>query len=34
MIQAAEKMELTYGHLFDITIVNDDLVFAFDELVR
>ncbi|XP_066886696.1 MAGUK p55 subfamily member 7 isoform X2 [Kogia breviceps] len=32
MIQSAQIMESQYGHLFDKTIVNDDLAMAFSEL--
>lgn len=34
MIVAGEKIESSYGHWFDLTIVNDDLTSAFEELVR
>ena len=32
MIKSAQIMESQYGHLFDKTIVNDDLAVAFNEL--
>lgn len=32
MLKSAERIEFLYGHLFDETIVNDDLDLAFDQL--
>lgn len=32
MLKSAERIEFLYGHLFDETIVNDDLDTAFDQL--
>jgi len=32
MISLSGKMECAYGHLFDTTIVNDDIETAFSEL--
>jgi len=34
MIKAGQNMENTYGHLFDASVVNDDLNSAFDDLIR
>jgi hypothetical protein len=34
MIRAGEKINFLYGHWFDLTIVNEDLTMAFEELVR
>ena len=34
MIRADEKISFLYGHWFDLSIVNDDLNSAFEELVR
>jgi hypothetical protein len=34
MISAGEKIRSLYGHWFDLTIVNDDLNVAFEELAR
>ncbi len=34
MIRAGEKINFLYGHWFDLTIVNEDLTLAFEELVR
>lgn len=32
MLRSAERIEFLYGHLFDETIVNEDLEMAFEEL--
>lgn len=34
MLKSAERIEFLYGHLFDETIVNEDLETAFEELAE
>ena len=34
MIKAGEKIERLYGHWFDLTILNEDLTKAFEELAK
>ena len=34
MLSSAQRIEFLYGHWFDLEIVNDDLLGAFESLVR
>ena len=34
MIKAGERLEFWYGHWFDLTVVNDDLNTAFEQVMR
>ena len=34
MLKSGERIERLYGHWFDLTIVNEDLNIAFEQLVR
>ena len=34
MLRSGERMEFWYGHWFDLTVVNDDLDAAFEEVAR
>ena len=34
MLKAGERIERLYGHWFDLTIINEDLNIAFEQLVR
>ena len=34
MLKAGERLEFWYGHWFDLTVVNDDLAVAFEQVVR
>ena len=34
MIKAGQKIERLYGHWFDLTILNEDLTKAFEELAK
>ncbi len=34
MIKAGDKIEKLYGHWFDLTVVNEDLTVAFEQLLK